>query len=356
MAAVTPTSTNTRLRYATGGVVSPNPNKTYRPQLPARTMTLSGTQTAAPASTPAVDPRSRQTAARSLPRDDLRRSLPFQVTRAAATGDNGDGLTMEGTAAVFNTPAIIDSWEGRFKEQLAPGSFRKTLREKTPKLQFDHGTHPLIGSLPIGRITSIGEEADGVRVEARLSDNWLVQPVREAISNGTIDGMSFRFSVIREEWVDENGKKMTPEQVFERLFMGDGDYNAADDELMTRTIKELACAELGPVVFPAYTETSVGVRSITIDLGQLDRPGERTKLARAIIAADQAETPESEVGPAAPPVLDDRHPGTTTEAAAPPANAEHPASDTPDETRGTTDPRLARMDAVMARIHERSQQ
>jgi hypothetical protein len=77
--------------------------------------------------------------ARAIVRDDLRRSLPFTVNRAEAS-DHGDGLTMQGTAAVFNDPTLIDSFEGRFWEQLAPGSFRKTLSERTPKLQFDHGS------------------------------------------------------------------------------------------------------------------------------------------------------------------------------------------------------------------------
>jgi hypothetical protein len=59
--------------------------------------------------------------------------------------------------------------------------------------------------------------------------------VREAIQSGAIDGMSFRFSVVRDQWAD--GKKMP-----------------------SRTINEVKLYELGPVVFPAYAATSVGVR------------------------------------------------------------------------------------------------
>jgi HK97 family phage prohead protease len=292
--------------------------------------------------------------ARAIVRDDLRRSLPFTVNRAEAS-DHGDGLTMQGTAAVFNDPTLIDSFEGRFWEQLAPGSFRKTLSERTPKLQFDHGSHPLIGSIPIGRITDAHEDRVGVQVTARLSDNWLVAPVREAISDGTVDGMSFRFSVVREEWVDEKGKKLSAEAVMQRLFISDGEWDKPDDQLMTRTLKEVSVAELGPVVFPAYEGTAVGVRSITIDLGRLDLPKERAKLAKAILAADQAETPESEVVPTAPPTTVVEHP-EATEAAAPPANAEHPASSNPDETRDLAATLLARVDRTMSRIRERSPQ
>ena len=237
-------------------------------------------------------------------RGDLQRSAPFTLTRA--TKDDGpDGFTMEGDAAVFNTPTVIDSWEGRFKEILLPGCFKKTLRERTPRLQFDHGSHPLIGSLPIGRLTKAYEDGDrAVHVEARLSDNWLVQPVRDAIAEESIDGMSFRFTVVREEWRNPDDKVLTVEEVLDLLWSSGG---VSEDQLITRYIKELKCPELGPVVWPAYEATSVGVRSnqkITIDLGRLDRPEQRSALARAVMLADLAERSDTDDSDAAAPPTD----------------------------------------------------
>lgn len=168
------------------------------------------------------------------PRDNLMRSAPFDLVRADA---DGDGLTLEGYAAVFNTPTRIDSWEGQFDEVIAPGAFRKTLRERTPVLMFNHGGHPLIGDMPIGVITRAREDSQGLHIVARLSDNWLIEPVRDAIRDGGVSGMSFRFGVIREEWEDR--PKGVP----------------------LRTLREVRMPELGPVVFPAYPTTSVGVRA-----------------------------------------------------------------------------------------------
>jgi phage head maturation protease len=37
-------------------------------------------------------------------------------------------------------------------------------------------------------------------------DNWLMAPVRDAIAAGAIDGMSFRFSVVREGWTYADGR------------------------------------------------------------------------------------------------------------------------------------------------------
>lgn len=211
------------------------------------------------------------------------RSASFALVRAES--EEGDGLTMEGYAAVFDSPTLIDSWEGLFVETIARGAFKKTLRERTPVLQFDHGQHPLVGSLPIGVIQSAAEDERGVRVEARLADNWLVQPVRDAIASGAVNGMSYRFDVVREKW----------------------DYDTPD-KVPVRTVLELRCAELGPVVFPAYTDTEVGVRSREI-ITALSDPRVRADVARAALAAPDSSSSAPATG----------HPDEAT--AAPPSPA-----------------------------------
>ena len=69
-----------------------------------------------------------------------------------------DGLTLDGYGALFNRETVIDSHEGRFREKIAPGAMRRSFRESPPKIQFDHGKHPLIGSIPIAVLRSISEE------------------------------------------------------------------------------------------------------------------------------------------------------------------------------------------------------
>lgn len=228
---------------------------------------------------------------REIAREGLRRVMPFTLDRAA--GQGGDGLTLEGHAAVFNSPTVIDSWEGRFREQTAPGAFKKTFQERTPVLQFDHGHHPLIGSIPIGRINSAKEDSKGAAIKARLADNWLIQPVRDAIANESINGMSFRFSVVREEWRDADGNLVTdPQKILRAIYSSDG---LPESQLMLRTLREVKVPELGPVVFPAYEATDVGVRSgrTVIDLSTLRKdPDARKQLARTLFLAEQGNTAE----------------------------------------------------------------
>ncbi|OLZ72565.1 phage prohead protein [Streptomyces amritsarensis] len=211
---------------------------------------------------------------------DLTRSAPFRF-RAAAEPDDGDGRTLSGYAAVFGRDTEIDSWEGTFTETIRKGAFRKTIRESTPVMQFDHGHHPLIGSIPIGAIEDLREDDEGLYVQARLSENWLIEPVREAIANQTVTGMSFRFEVVRDEWRDAAGKLVKPEELMDLLWM------PGDRGPLRRELVELKCRELGPVVFPAYAGTSVSVRARGM-ADELARSGDMTRQIRQSLARDAA--------------------------------------------------------------------
>lgn len=266
-------------------------------------------------------------------RELLERTASFELRD---DGQAGDGLTLEGIAATFGQPTEIDSWEGTFSEQIRKGAFRKTLREQQPVMQFDHGRHPLIGSIPIGAITDLRETDQGLAVQARLTDNWLIQPVRDAIADGSVSGMSFRFSVVREEWRDAAGKLVKPEELDQLLWM------PGDRGPLMRTLIEVRLHELGPVVFPAYASTSVGVRahSLAAEIRSDDdlRRQVQASLARRTSAAAPADDVDDlrEVARAllfgatetldAPP---EGHPSDPERSEDAPADDGHP-SDTPD--------------------------
>ncbi len=152
-----------------------------------------------------------------------------------------DGLTLEGYAAVFDSPAHIKNmWEGDFTETIQRGAFANVIRANPkPIMQFDHGLDTAIGSTPIGAIQSMREDDKGLWVSARLHDNWLSLPVRHAIESGSLHGMSFRF--------------LTPE---------DGSGETWSDDRSTRSVTDISyLPELGPVTFPAYADTEVSVRA-----------------------------------------------------------------------------------------------
>lgn len=192
-------------------------------------------------------------------RDNLVRRMEFRVAKS------DDGLTLDGYGAVFNQWTDIEDYVGAYRERIVPGAFKRTIGMRMPVLQFDHGSHPLIGSIPLGRITSISEDDHGLRVKAKLSDNWLVEPVRDAIRDGGITGMSFRFRVVDEVW------------------------SRSSDGVDERSINEIELFEVGPVVFPAYEQTSVGVRSRDA-LSALNDPDVRNEVARVLATGTDVES------------------------------------------------------------------
>ncbi len=171
-----------------------------------------------------------------------------------------DGRTLVGLAVPFDEPTRIDNWiEGTFDEQFRKGAFKRTIGERKPKLQFDHGTHGLFGSLPIGEIRDLKETDRGLEIEARIFEAELFAPLREAIASEALDGMSIRFRALQME-------KTLPQ---------------SDDEVELRTVTEAELFELGPVVFPAYPGTEVDMRSLGII--DLANENDRHRLASALL-------------------------------------------------------------------------
>ena len=176
------------------------------------------------------------------------RTVPFDI---ASSKQDGDGLTFEGYAAVYGHRTRISAVYEDFDEQIAPGAFRSITDGEYPVLMFEHGRHPLIGTLPLGRITEARDDSQGLWIEARLTDNWLIQPVRDAIADKAIKGMSFRFND-----PGDDGQE----------------WESRSDDVALRTLLDLDVPELGPVVFPAYEPTTAGVRSAFDKLPVIGRP------------------------------------------------------------------------------------
>ena len=225
----------------------------------------------------------------SRPRENLIRAVMPAVEYRDAS--DTDGPTLFGHFARFNEWTEINSmWEGRFMERFVPRAFSKTLREQRDKLRvlFQHGHDPDIGDKPIAAIEDVREDEEGAYYEARLFDG-LPPLILDGLRAGQY-GASFRFSVMREEIVDDPGVS---------------EHNP--NGLPERTVKEARVAEFGPVTFPAYAGATAGVRSLTdeflIDCIRTNPEGARELFERAISlnditpAAAQATEPTEQDAP-----------------------------------------------------------
>lgn len=223
------------------------------------------------------------------PTGPVTRSVEF---RAADDGDEpGDGRTLEGYAAVFGQPTHINNYEGNFHEQIAPGAFQRSLAEKKPVIQFDHGQDPRTGTVPIAQLQDAHEDSHGLKVKARMYDNPVVEPIRQAIAGKSIHGMSFRFTPKADTWTDARGNSVDPDELDSLLYGGRS--SDAGRLPLNRVIHELELHEMGPVVNPAYTGTSVGVRSAG-DLTAEDREAVVSQYKKTMTARSGAVGPDDD--------------------------------------------------------------
>lgn len=155
--------------------------------------------------------------------------------------DGDEGRTLVGYAATFNSDTTINSWEGEFVERIAPGAFKRSIKNNGNQIKvlFNHGMDPSIGDKPLGRASVIKEDGTGLYVEVPLARTSYNEDLIALLDAQALDGMSFRFSVVKDTWEEPTRKGGLP----------------------IRTLNEVRLYEFGPVTFPAYQATTAGVRS-----------------------------------------------------------------------------------------------
>jgi len=183
--------------------------------------------------------------ASAFPKGDLYRAMAPALSHFEVREDSDGGRTLVVPFSRFNEWTEIDSWfEGRFMEQVAQGAFVDSFEERMPKITFNHGRDPELGDKLLGHPVTARETDVGGLAEAPLFPG-VPQLVVDGLRAGAY-GSSFRFGVDDEEIVHR------PEP---------SDHNP--EGLPERTILKASVFEAGPVTFPAYANTTAGVRSLT---------------------------------------------------------------------------------------------
>lgn len=155
---------------------------------------------------------------------------PIEV-RAA---EDGNGINVEGYAAVFNQRADIGGW---FFEQIAPGAFTDSLqRGDDVVFLINHDGLPLART-SAGTLT-LTQDDHGLRMATTLdgSDPDALRIIGK-MKRGDLSKMSFAFIADVEEW-DDTGDQAV------------------------RTIKQASLFDVSIVTTPAYDGTDIGLRSL----------------------------------------------------------------------------------------------
>jgi hypothetical protein len=193
-----------------------------------------------------------------LPRNDL--YLGFRAGVEVRETSEGPP-TLFGHFTKFNEPTVIDSWEGRFVEEIAPGAFTESFERMVPKVTLNHGHDPQLGDQVLGVPSVMREDVQGPYYEVPLFDG-VPTLVMSGLRAGAY-GASFRFHVDEEE-VDRDP----------------GESEANPEGLPARTITKASVSEFGPVTFPAYEGATAQLRSLTDVFRPVDFDQELAQMAR----------------------------------------------------------------------------
>lgn len=158
---------------------------------------------------------------------EIRSGSPVEIRE-----DNGT-IKVAGYAAVFNSETNIG---GYFREKIAPGAFSEAVTRDDVMFLINHA------GLPIARTKSgtlaIREDSRGLYIESELDpEDPEVKSIVPKMRRGDLDKMSFAFRATSETW-DETGD--TP----------------------LRTINKADLFDVSIVTYPAYQDTSIGLRSL----------------------------------------------------------------------------------------------
>jgi len=148
----------------------------------------------------------------------------------------GDGMTLRGYAAVFNSP----SQPLPFIETIQPGAFRDSLKSRNDvKLLWNHDASVVLGSTRAGTLR-LTEDTRGLLVEADLPMTQAGKDAAISIQRGDVTAFSFGF----------------------RVPAGGDEWASASERVLKRVnVHEVSVG----VAFPAYTATdgTANVRSMT---------------------------------------------------------------------------------------------
>jgi uncharacterized protein len=150
--------------------------------------------------------------------------------------DGGDS----GKRKIYGYAAKFDKWSedlGGFREKIAPGAFNNSIVNADVRALFNHNPDIILGRTTAGTLR-LREDQTGLRMEINPPDTQAARDIMTSIDRGDITQQSFAFRTIQDDWSYPKG--------------GDAE----------RTLIEVELHDVSPVTYPAYPDTSVGLRSL----------------------------------------------------------------------------------------------
>lgn len=172
--------------------------------------------------------------------DELRKSLPEREIRSfeSASAKDEDGELRLGLFVPFKSQSVD---LGGFTEEIAPGAFRRTLKNSRNIVALWQHDHTWVIGAQGNDTLALRETDDGLDATATLdAKNPLHVGFHRSVALRYVTGTSFGFQAVRDEWENR------------------------DDGSVHRTLLEVKLFEVSAVTFPAY-EASQAKKRGTVD-------------------------------------------------------------------------------------------
>ena len=147
--------------------------------------------------------------------------------------EDGTIKSIVGYPIVYNK----NSADMGYIEQIAPGAATNALKKSDVRGLKNHDASLIFARTGVN--LTLTEDKDGVRMEATPLDTHNYRETAKEVDAGLLDGQSFAFNIKEDKWKD------------------------LDTDNPTRTITEFEMIfDVGPVTYPAYPDTNVGLRTL----------------------------------------------------------------------------------------------
>ena len=167
-------------------------------------------------------------------------------TVATQKREDGTGPVIQGYSALFGVKTEIGGW---FTESIRAGAFSRAIKEGDDcRCLYNHNPDFLLGRTKSGTLR-LEEDAKGLWMENVMPDTQIGRDVMTSIERGDVTGQSFAFVITKQEWR----------------------FATEKGELDHREILEVQLYDCGPVVYPAYEQTTIAARSSTEESHKLAR-------------------------------------------------------------------------------------
>jgi HK97 family phage prohead protease len=168
-----------------------------------------------------------------------KREIRFLSKKSEVRAKADGSKTISGYACLFNTPSQD---LGGFIETIKPGAFTESLAGNPDvRCLFNHDENCILGRTTAGTLR-LKEDSVGLFYECDLGNQTYATDLYESIKRGDVTQSSFGFYCLLDNWVP-----------------------TGDSTQVLREVLKADVFDCSPVVFPAYTQSTINARSLFPD-------------------------------------------------------------------------------------------